>query len=199
MLPYPNFHPRNRFTNYSYKTNTRIQIGNDQGQDIPKVVSELAKKNMKSLLGPQSLTCLWVFDFFGRFPAWVISIIMNGAYDSFFISNLPFGREKASIRFEGVLNEIGAWPPQPSDTGIILYCFNQVITVLYLDLVIRRFLAGICLANLGYNGQFKITGSADSEWLSKSELNEIFKILPTESEKLADLCDSNLTTQQNVV
>jgi len=88
MLPYPNFHPRNRFTNYSYKTNARIQIGNDQGQDIPKVLSELAVKNMKSLLGPQSLTCLWVFDFFGRFPAWVISIIMNGAYDSSFLMYL---------------------------------------------------------------------------------------------------------------
>jgi len=70
---------------------------------------------------------------------------------------------------------------------------------LYIDLVIRRFLVGICLANMGYNGQFKITGSADSEWLSKSELNEIFKILPTEIKKLGELCDSNLATQQNVV
>jgi len=47
---------------------------------------------------------------------------------------------------------------------------------------------GISFATVGYDGKFKITGSADSEWLSKSELDAVFELLPKEIQRLADLC-----------
>jgi len=124
MLPYPNTHPRNRFTNYSYKWNTQKAIARSF-EDLSTSLQDISRRNFKALLGPESLTSLWVFDFYGRFPSWVTSIVMSGAYDSFFISNVPFSKGKAEIKFGGQLEEVSAWPPQPNDTGSLFKCINN--------------------------------------------------------------------------
>jgi hypothetical protein len=47
---------------------------------------------------------------------------------------------------------------------------------------------GISIALLSYDDQLKVSGSADSNWLSKEELIQIFELVPKEVESMASVC-----------
>jgi hypothetical protein len=83
-----------------------------------KQVADVRRRALKAMLGPQALLSFYCFKLYGRFRTWVIKIVLDGAYDSLFVSNVPFSKGKAGFKYsQGQMVEAAAWPPHANDTG----------------------------------------------------------------------------------
>ena len=121
-VPYPNGDPQNRFAPFSYDVSAQ-DIG-ESAEEFADAVTIIRRQRVAAMLGPEPLLFTFVAQIVGRLPTFLLPIILDGAHNSVFYSNVPAFSEK--MIFQGAeLDDFCAWPPMPNQTGNVKLLFRS--------------------------------------------------------------------------
>ncbi|CAG7831236.1 unnamed protein product [Allacma fusca] len=155
VLPYKDVAPKNRYTVVNFTANTSPCTRLRRLEAFDREMKGLAAK-------PDFLVNLWMFQIFGRFPAFFVQNMMKNGGSPVVISNTPWARRSVKMLGDPV-QDLGGWVPLLAFSG--------------LGILITR-----------YCETLRVCGVAEEACLSKEQLNFVIGEVQKEIMALSEEC-----------